>query len=109
MRKTRKWASKGAWRRSTGAGRTMGLKLRATGGRQDVSEAEIRRALNFLPDPQHGFEVCSIPAGVAAVRRGDDSDGILAAVRALPGGKGVYFRLNPVPATMGDRCARVED
>ncbi len=79
-------------------------KMRASNasGGMIADREEFARGLRLLIDPEHGCEVLTLFAGKAAMvtLHGDDIEGIIAAADGLPGGIGLYTRLNPIPATL---------
>jgi hypothetical protein len=84
--------------------------LRAIGSRQDLDEAEVRRALEILADPAAGVELRFLfPGGAASVvLPGNDREAAWQALQLRQGATGIYYALNPVPAALG-RPARNED
>lgn len=87
-----------------------GWVLRATGSASDMvaDQGEVRRALALFADPDLGCELMALTSGVSRNLPGADLDGLCRAALELPGGIGVYLRLNPVPAGLR-RAARDAD
>jgi hypothetical protein len=82
---------------------------RATGGGNMIHDpAAIRWAVELFADPAGGFELMALTAGKHRTLAGGDVDGICKAATELPGGIGIYFRINPVPPTL-DRPAKNGD
>lgn len=77
----------------------MGWVLHATGtpGGMVADSAEVRRALALFADPAGGCELMALRSGAHRTLPGSDLDGLCRAADELPGGSGVYFRVNPVP------------
>lgn len=77
----------------------MAWKLRATGGGlpmvADINH--VREALSLFADPAAGCELMALRSGVHRTLPGTDLDGLCKAAGELPGGSGIYFRVNPVP------------
>lgn len=73
-------------------------KVRAIGGSPGMiaDEEEVRRAIRLFAQPGEFFETISLKKGVQRTRKGDDVDGIFNDIESLPGGIGIYFRINPV-------------
>lgn len=89
-----------------------GYTRKATGGISGIDRQEARRALAlFVEDwsDSEGLEVFSLPSSRSRVLPAADLDGLVGAVEELSDGKGVYWRICPVSASMGDRAARVGD
>jgi hypothetical protein len=63
----------------------------------DLDTAEVRRALSIFADPAAGCFVQGLPWAHWETPRGDDLDGLVAAVGRVAGLKGTYFGLNPCP------------
>lgn len=61
---------------------------------------EMRRALTIFADPDYGVEVMALRSGVSHIRIGSDIDGLIDDVKSMPSGSGIYFRINPVIATL---------
>lgn len=82
----------------------MGFVLRAVGDSSPSAmisdEAEIRKAIELFADRESGVEVMALTSGVHRTLASSDVGGVVKAVGELPSGIGVYFRINPVPATM---------
>ena len=70
--------------------------------------AEVRRAFALFAGHGFGCEVASLPSGACRDLPGCDVDGLARAAETLPGGIGVYFRVNPVAAGL-TRSARDAD
>lgn len=87
-----------------------GWVLRATGSASDMvaDQGEVRRALALFADPDLGCELMALTSGVSRNLPGADLDGLCRAALDLPGGIGLYMRLNPVPAGLR-RAARDAD
>lgn len=61
---------------------------------------EVRRALQLFADPENGCELRALQSGAHRTLPGLDIDGLVRAAGDLPGGIGLYFVLNPIPATL---------
>jgi hypothetical protein len=74
-------------------------RLRAVGGTLGMvaDPAAVREALALFADPAAGCELMALRSGAYRILPGDDIDGLASAVGQLPGGYGIYFRVNPVP------------
>lgn len=59
--------------------------------------AEVRAALKLFSDPENACELMALKSGAHRTLPGSDVDGLATAVAELPGGIGIYFRINPVP------------
>lgn len=62
--------------------------------------AELRGALELFADPAAGCELMALTSGVHRTLPGCDIDGLVRAAGELPGGIGIYFRVNPVPVPL---------
>jgi putative DNA primase/helicase len=84
--------------------------LRATGGVDPACDvAAVRSALALLADPAHGVELRALPSTAFVVLPGSDLDGLVAAAARLSlGAAGVYYALNPVPATLDHRTRKAD-
>lgn len=74
-------------------------KRKATGSGEGMiaDRAELARALALFADPDLGCEVMALTVGAFKNRPGSDVAGLIAGISDLPGGIGIYFRVNPVP------------
>lgn len=74
-------------------------KVRATRDRPGgmvADEAELRRALAILADPDGYCQIVALPTAKSSTLRGNDTDGLVAAAHSMPAGGGVYLEINPV-------------
>lgn len=78
----------------------MAWKLRATGGGLPMvaDPVHVREALSLFADPEAGCELMALRSGVHRTLPGSDLDSLCRAASDLPGGSGIYFRVNPVPS-----------
>jgi hypothetical protein len=67
--------------------------------------AEMRRAIELFADPDHGFELMALTSGKHFTTSGSNVAGLVRAVDDFPDGIGIYFRINPVPATLHKAAA----
>lgn len=74
-----------------------------------ISDAdEVRRSLVLFADPNAGCELFHIKSFRSVTLVGSDIDGLCKAAAEFPDGQGIYFRVNPVPATL-THAARKDD
>jgi hypothetical protein len=74
-----------------------------------LNRLDLRRALALVADPEHGLELRGLPSGRSRVRPSTDLEGLVDAAQSLADDRGVYYCLNPVSPTMGDRGAKAQD
>jgi hypothetical protein len=71
-------------------------ELTAVGTAFDIDEADLRRALGVLLDPNHRVELRLLPSGRSLFFAGNDPDALVAAVHKHADSPGIYYTLNPV-------------
>ncbi len=79
-------------------------KQRATGtpGGMVADATELRRGLALFADPNATCELVALTTGAKRRVLGADIDGLVAAAHELPGGIGLYMRVNPVKPGAGE-------
>lgn len=77
-------------------------KKRVTGtpGGMVADPEELRRGLRVFADPQAGCEIMALKSGRRATLAGSNIEELVKAAEEMPGGIGLYIRLNPVPPNL---------
>lgn len=93
----------------------MSFKVKAIGGSRAIDRIEVRRSLEILIGPNEHHELRGLGKSAAGdswarsrlIHEGE-WEAALEAAHSLSDGIGVYYTLNPVQSTLGDRSANAK-